>query len=45
MSAEQYLRDSIITPGDFVVPGFPDAIRRNFGDTLNGDQINDIIAF
>lgn len=45
MSAEQYLRDSIIKPDDFVVPGFPNAMQRNFGDTLTGDQINDIIAF
>jgi nitric oxide reductase subunit C len=45
MSAEQYIRNSIINPSDFVVPGFPDAMQRNFGHTLNGDQINDIIAF
>jgi cytochrome c2 len=45
MSAEQYLRNSIINPGDFVVPGFPDAMQRNLGDKLSGDQINDIIAF
>jgi nitric oxide reductase subunit C len=45
MSAEQYLRDSILNPGDFVVPGFRDAMQRNFGDTLTGEQINDLIAF
>lgn len=45
MTAEQYLRDSIINPGDFVVPGFPDAMQRNLGDKLSADQINDIIAF
>ena len=44
-AAEQYLRDSIINPSDFVVPGFPDAMQRNLGDKLTGDQINDIIAF
>jgi len=45
MSAESYIRDSIIHPGDFVVPGFPDAMQRNLGDTLSGDQINDLITF
>jgi nitric oxide reductase subunit C len=45
MSAEQYIRDSIINPGDFVVPNFPDAMQRNLGDKLSGDQINDIITF
>ena len=30
MTAQQYLRDSIINPGDFVVPGFPDAMQRVF---------------
>jgi nitric oxide reductase subunit C len=45
MTAEQYLRDSIINPGDFVVPNFPDAMQRNLGDKLSADQINDIIAF
>jgi len=45
LSAEQYIRNSIIHPGDFVVPGFPDAMLRDFGDKLSADQINDIIAF
>ena len=45
LSAEQYLRTSILDPGAFVVPGFRDAMARNFGEVLNTDQINDIIAF
>ncbi len=45
LTAEQYLRDSILNPGDFVVPNFPDAMQRNLGDKLSADQINDIIAF
>ena len=45
MTAEQYLRDSIVNPGDYVVEGFPDAMQRNLGDKLSSDQINDIIAF
>jgi cytochrome c2 len=45
MSAEQYLRESILNPGEYVVEGFPDAMQKNFGSVLTGDQINDIIAF
>jgi nitric oxide reductase subunit C len=45
MSAEAYIRDSILHPSDFVVPGFPDAMVKNFGEILTGDQINDLIAF
>jgi len=45
MTAEQYLRQSILDPGAFVVPGFPNAMARNFGEVLNGEQISDLIAF
>lgn len=45
LSAEAYIHQSILTPGAFVVPGFPDAMARNLGDVLNSDQINSLIAF
>jgi nitric oxide reductase subunit C len=44
-SAEQYIRNSILDPSAFIVPGFPDAMARNLGAALNGDQINQIITF
>lgn len=44
-NAEAYIRNSILHPGDFVVPGFQDVMQKNFGDLLSGDQINDLIAF
>jgi nitric oxide reductase subunit C len=44
-SAEAYLRNSIINPSDFIVPGFQDVMQKNLGDTLTAAQINDIIAF
>ncbi|MFN8562465.1 MAG: hypothetical protein U0703_12800 [Anaerolineae bacterium] len=31
MSAGEYFRTSILDPGAFVVPGFPDAMARNLG--------------
>lgn len=45
MSAGEYLRTSILDPGAFVVPGFPDAMARNLGEVLDDQQIADIIAF
>ena len=45
VNAEQYIRDSILNPGDYVVEGFPDAMQRNLGDRLTAEQLNDIIAF
>jgi nitric oxide reductase subunit C len=45
MSAAAYLRDSILDPSAFVVPGFPDAMARNLGEVLDDQQINNILAF
>jgi nitric oxide reductase subunit C len=43
--AEQYIRNSLINPGDFIVPGFQNVMAQNLGTQLPADQINDIIAF
>jgi len=45
MSVEQYIRDSLLHPSDFIVPGFQDVMVKNLGDALNSDQISDLIAF
>ena len=44
-SAEAYIRNSLINPGDYVVDGFSNVMAQNLGDALSSDQINDIIAF
>jgi len=44
-SAEAYIRNSIIHPGDYIVDGFLDVMQKNFGEVLTADQINDLIAF
>jgi nitric oxide reductase subunit C len=44
-SAEEYLRNSLLHPGDFVVPGFANVMAQNLGDVLSSEQINNIIAF
>lgn len=46
MTAEEYLRQSIIEPNAFVVPGYPSGqMIQNFGTILTDEQINDLIAF
>ena len=45
MSAEDYLRQSILDPSTFVVEGFPDAMARNLGEVLSSQQVSEIIAF
>lgn len=45
LTAEEYLRQSILDPGAYVVAGFPDAMARNLGEVLNSQQIGEILAF
>ncbi|GIL13395.1 MAG: hypothetical protein BroJett038_21150 [Chloroflexota bacterium] len=45
LNAEAYLRQSIITPGEYIVPGFQDVMQKNLGEKLSAEQINDIISF
>jgi len=46
LSAEEYLRQSILEPNAYVVPGFPKGqMIQNLGEILSADQIDDLIAF
>ncbi|MBI5823643.1 MAG: hydrogenase iron-sulfur subunit [Chloroflexi bacterium] len=46
MTAEEYLRQSIVEPNAFVVPDYPEGqMIQNFGSILTEEQINDLIAF
>ena len=46
MSAYDYIHTSIVDPGAFVVPGFPDGLMpRTYKNVWTEDQINDIIAY
>lgn len=44
-SAEEYIRNSIVRPGDFIVSGFPNAMAQNLASQLSSQDISDIIAF
>ncbi|MBL0346349.1 4Fe-4S dicluster domain-containing protein [Candidatus Villigracilis affinis] len=46
MTAEEYLRQSIIKPNAYIVPGFPEGqMIQNFGQILTAEEIDDLIAF
>jgi hypothetical protein len=46
LSAEAYLRQSILNPDAYVVPGYPSGLMvPNLGDTLTEGQIEDLVAF
>lgn len=43
--AEEYLRQSIVDPGAYVVPGYPDSMPRGLGDRLSRDDLDALIAY
>jgi mono/diheme cytochrome c family protein len=46
LTAEEYIRQSILTPSAYVVDGFADGLMpQNFGTVFTTDQLNDLIAF
>ncbi|HNB54543.1 MAG TPA: hydrogenase iron-sulfur subunit, partial [Anaerolineales bacterium] len=46
MTAEEYLRESILHPDNYKVEGFEDRqMLQNFGETLTEEEIDDLIAF
>lgn len=44
-SAEEYLHESIVNPGAFMVPGFADLMPATYGAQLTEKQINDLVAY
>jgi hypothetical protein len=46
MSAEEYIRESILTPDAYVVEGFQEGdMYQTFGEELSEQQIADLIAY
>jgi cytochrome c2 len=45
-TAEEYIRESIVEPNTYVVPGFPAGVMvQDFGQKLSAQDIDDLIAF
>lgn len=45
MSAEDYLHESIVQPDTYLVEGYDDLMPKNYGDTLDEEDIDNVIAF
>jgi len=45
LSAEEYLRQSIIDPSAYLVEGFDDLMNKDYGEKLSEEDINNLIAF
>lgn len=44
-NARDYLRNSILYPSDFVVPGFQDVMQKNLAEILSSEDINALLAY
>jgi cytochrome c oxidase subunit 2 len=45
VSAEQYIRESILLPCDYIVSGFTCVMPQNYGERLEAQDLSDLIAF
>jgi len=45
ISAEDYIRESILDPGAYVVPGYPDTMSRGLYRGLSQEDFDDLVAF
>lgn len=45
LSAEDYLRQSILTPSSYVVPGYAGAMPQTYSRTLSEEDVENLIAF
>jgi mono/diheme cytochrome c family protein len=45
VSAEDYIRQSIVEPGVYVVPGYPDSMPRGLGDRLSKEDLDDLVRY
>jgi nitric oxide reductase subunit C len=45
MSAEAYLRESIVDPGAYLVPGYQDSMPRGLGRDLSPTDLDALVAY
>ncbi len=45
MSAEAYIRESIVSPAAFIAAGFSNAMPPTFGQTLSAAEMNNLVAY
>jgi mono/diheme cytochrome c family protein len=45
LSAEEYIRQSILDPGAYVVPGYQDSMPRDLGRDLSPTDLDALVAY
>jgi len=45
MSAEEYIRQSILDPGAYLVPGYQDSMPRDLGRDLSPTDLDALVAY
>ncbi len=45
LSAEEYLRESIVDPAAYIVEGYSDGMPKGFKILLSGEDIDSLVAF
>jgi cytochrome c oxidase subunit 2 len=45
LTVEEYLRQSILDPGAYIVEGYNDLMPRTFGEVYDREQIDSLIAY
>jgi mono/diheme cytochrome c family protein len=43
--AQEYIRQSILEPGAYVVPGYPDSMPRGLGDRLPPEDLDALVGY
>jgi mono/diheme cytochrome c family protein len=44
-TAEDYIRESILDPGAYIVPGFPDTMPRGLTRGMNQEDFDDLVRY
>ncbi len=44
-TAEEYLRNSVLNPSDYIVEGYQDLMQKNLGELLSTQELDNLIAF
>jgi len=45
VSADDYIRNSIVDPSAYIVENFEDLMLKTYGDTLSQNELDDLVAF
>lgn len=45
MSAEEYLRQSVINPAAYVVVGYSNSMNQNYGSLLSDEEVEAVVAY